>query len=285
MCFDFIGMQQMYLSLARGDAGPLAEALRDRPQPPKDGHWATFVRNHDELTLDKLSEAQRKEVFDAFGPGKDMQLYGRGLRRRLPPMLDGDQRRIRLVYSLLFALPGTPVLFYGEEIGMGENLKVEGRLAVRTPMQWTAEPGGGFSTADPSTFPAPLTEGAFGPEQVNVRDQSREPDSLLSFFRHLIDCYRACPELAWGTVAVVDPGPEAASVLAHRCRRRRRHRRRPAQLRRDRKATARLPLAGLAGRELYDVLAGTRQGVRSRDDTTLEVSLPPYGFRWLRSTP
>ena len=88
-----------------------------------------------------------------------MQLYGRGLRRRLPPMLDGDQRRIRLVYSLLFALPGTPVLFYGEEIGMGENLKVEGRLAVRVPMQWTAEPGGGFSTADPSTFPEPLADG------------------------------------------------------------------------------------------------------------------------------
>ena len=154
MCFDFIGMQSMYLSLVRGDAGPIAEALRDRPQPPKDAHWATFVRNHDELTLDKLSEAQRQEIFDAFGPDKDMQVYGRGLRRRLPPMVEGDQRRIRLVYSLLFALPGTPVLFYGEEIGLGENLKAEGRLAVRVPMQWTAEPGGGFSTADPSTFPS-----------------------------------------------------------------------------------------------------------------------------------
>ena len=284
MCFDFIGMQQMYLSLVRGDAGPLAEALRDRPQPPKDGHWATFVRNHDELTLDKLSEAQRKEVFDAFGPRKDMQLYGRGLRRRLPPMLDGDQRKIRLVYSLLFALPGTPVLFYGEEIGMGENLKVEGRLAVRTPMQWTSEAGGGFSTADPSTFPAPLTKGAFGPARVNVRDQAREPESLLSFFRHLIDCYRACPELAWGTVGVVDPGPEAASVLAHRA---------------DidgvtvvalhnfgaSKTTARLPLADLAGRELHDVLDGTRKAVRIPEGTTFDVSLPPYGFRWLRSTP
>ena len=122
MCFDFIGMQQMYLSLARDDAEPLADALRQRPNPPEDAHWATFVRNHDELTLDKLTDAQRQEVFDAFGPEPDMQLYGRGLRRRLPPMLDGDQRRIRMVYSLLFALPGTPVLFYGEEIGMGENL-------------------------------------------------------------------------------------------------------------------------------------------------------------------
>ena len=96
------------------------------------------MRNHDELTLDKLTDDERQEVFAAFGPDEDMQVYGRGLRRRLPPMLDGDPRRIRMVYSLLFSLPGTPVLFYGEEIGMGENLDVPGRMAVRTPMQWTA---------------------------------------------------------------------------------------------------------------------------------------------------
>ena len=95
------------------------KALEGRPALHPDSQWATFVRNHDELTLDKLTDAQRKEVFDAFGPEEEMQLYGRGLRRRLPPMLDGDQRRIRLVYSMLFSLPGTPVLFYGEEIGMG----------------------------------------------------------------------------------------------------------------------------------------------------------------------
>ena len=218
MCFDFIGMQSMYLSLVRGDAGPIAEALRDRPQPPKDAHWATFVRNHDELTLDKLSEAQRQEIFDAFGPDKDMQLYGRGLRRRLPPMVEGDQRRIRLVYSLLFALPGTPVLFYGEEIGLGENLKAEGRLAVRVPMQWTAEPGGGFSTADPSTFPEPLAEGAFGPEHVNVRDQSRDPDSLLSFFRHLVDSYRGVSGAGVGHRAGGRPGAEGRARCSRTAR-------------------------------------------------------------------
>ncbi|HEY0638082.1 MAG TPA: alpha-amylase family protein, partial [Pseudonocardiaceae bacterium] len=214
MCFDFIGMQRMYLSLARQDARPLGEALRERPAPPRDGHWATFVRNHDELTLDKLTDSERQEVFAAFGPEERMQLYGRGLRRRVPPMLDGHRERIRLVYSLLFSLPGTPVLFYGEEIGLGDNLKIEGRLAVRVPMQWTSGPGGGFSTADPSTFPEPPAEGEYGPEHVNVRDQSRDPDSLLAFFRHLIDSYRACPELAWGTAQVIDPGPDAAPVLA-----------------------------------------------------------------------
>ena len=284
MCFDFIGMQAMYLSLARRNAGPMIDALKQRPEPPADGHWATFVRNHDELTLDKLTEAQRQEVFDAFGPEKDMQLYGRGIRRRLTPMLEGDQRRIRLVYSLLFALPGTPVLFYGEEIGLGDNLKIEGRLAVRVPMQWTSGPGGGFSTADPSTFPEPPAEGAFSAEHVNVRDQSRDPDSLLWFFRHLVEAYRACPELAWGTVSVIDPGPDAASLLAHR-----------SDVDDvavvavhnlgDRTVTAPLPLSGLAKAELYDVLAADGSTETVGDDGTLEVTLPPYGFRWLRSAP
>ena len=123
MQFDFIGMQRLYLSLARADCGPLVDALLTRPQPQPESQWASFVRNHDELTLDKLSETERQEVFAAFGPEPEMQIYGRGLIRRLPPMLGGDQRRIRMVYSLLFSLPGTPVLFYGEEIGMGENLE------------------------------------------------------------------------------------------------------------------------------------------------------------------
>jgi maltose alpha-D-glucosyltransferase/alpha-amylase len=284
MCFDFIGMQAMYLSLARGDAGPLVDALKQRPEPPEDGHWATFVRNHDELTLDKLTDAQRQEVFAAFGPDDDMQLYGRGIRRRLPPMLDGDQRRIRLMYSLLFALPGTPVLFYGEEIGLGDNLEIEGRLAVRVPMQWTFEPGGGFSTADPSTFPQLPAEGAYAAEHVNVRDQSRDPDSLLSFFRHLVESYRACPELAWGTAQVVDPGPDAAPVLAHRA---------DADgvavvavhNMADHKVTATLPLKELAKTALYDVLAADGSTEKVGDDGTLEVTLPPYGYRWLRSAP
>ena len=145
MQFDFIGMQNIYLSLARGDARPIAKALRQRPKLDMTSQWANFVRNHDELTLDKLSDNERQEVFDAFGPDPDMQLYGRGLRRRLPSMLGGDERRMRMAYSLMFSLPGTPVLFYGEEIGMAENLDIPGRLAVRTPMQWT----GGTTAASP----------------------------------------------------------------------------------------------------------------------------------------
>ncbi|MBK5223492.1 MAG: alpha-amylase family protein [Acidimicrobiia bacterium] len=214
MMFDFIGMQAMYLSLAREDARPLARALTKRPHIAPDSQWATFVRNHDELTLDKLSDSERQEVFAAFGPEENMQVYGRGLKRRLPPMLDGDPRRIRMVYSLLFSMPGTPVLYYGEEIGMGEDLDAEGRLAVRTPMQWTSERNGGFSTAPRRKLVSRVVEGGFGPEHVNVADQKRDPDSLWSFISQLAQRYRECPELGWGDFEVLDQPHR--QVLAHR---------------------------------------------------------------------
>ncbi len=216
MQFDFIGMQRLYLSLARSDAGPLADALRERPRLDVTSQWANFVRNHDELTLDKLPVPERKEVFAAFGPDPDMQLYGRGLRRRLPTMLGGDERRIRLVYSLLFSLPGTPTLFYGEEIGMGENLAVAGRLAVRTPMQWDAGPNGGFSSAPKRRLTRPQPDGLFAPEHVNAAAQRQDPDSLWSFIRQLIRRYRQMPQIGWSDVEVLDH--DAPAVLAHVCR-------------------------------------------------------------------
>ena len=216
MVFDFLGNQALYLALARGEAEPLARALRTAPELPEIASLGRFVRNHDELTLDKLSKEERQEVFARFGPDPGMQLYGRGLRRRLPTMLGGDQRAIRMVYSLAFSLPGTPVLFYGEEIGMGEHLGVEGRMSVRTPMQWTTERHGGFSTvADPARLRRPLTPGRFGPEHVNVATQRRDPGSLLNWFERLIRRRRECPELGFGTLELLDAG--APSVLAHRC--------------------------------------------------------------------
>ncbi len=277
MCFDFIGMQQLYLSLARGDAGPLANALRERPQPPRDGHWGTFVRNHDELTLDKLGDSERQEVFDAFGPEQEMRLYNRGLRRRVPPMMGGDQRRIRMVYSLLFSLPGTPVLFYGEEIGMAESLKAEGRLAVRTPMQWSNSRNGGFSTADPDKLPGPIPAGEFGPDRVNVAAQQRDPDSLLSWTKLLIERYRDCPELAWGRYTILDT--TEPSVLAHR-----------GDLDgtvvvlhnlSDAEVEPRLELEGVDG-TLTDLLADGRLPVPA--DGKITVPLGPYGCRWFRVT-
>jgi len=214
MCFNFPVNQAMYLALARHDAGPLATALRTMPAIPEDCQWANFVRNHDELTLDKLSDAERAEAFAAFGPEQSQQLFGRGLRRRLPTMLEGDQQRIRMVYSLAFSLPGTPVLFYGEEIGMAENLDIEGRMSVRAPMQWSPEDHGGFTTAPEPVRPVVDTPG-WGPEHLNVAYQRREDDSLLNWMERLIRRRRECPEIGWGRSTVLDVSESA--VLAHRC--------------------------------------------------------------------
>ena len=216
MLFDFLGNQALYLSLARGDAEPLRRTLRGAPAIPDSTAMARFVRNHDELSLDKLGEDERGEVFERFGPDKGMQLYGRGLRRRLPPMLDGDEAAIRMVYSLAFSLPGAAVLFYGEEIGMGENLAIDGRLAVRSPMQWSAERNGGFSmTEDPAALLRPVTDGTFGAQHVNVAAQRRDPGSLLNWFERLIRRRRETPEIGFGTLMLLDV--DEPSVLAHRC--------------------------------------------------------------------
>ncbi|GAA3256419.1 alpha-amylase family protein [Nonomuraea helvata] len=274
MCFDFIGMQNAWLSMARSDATPLARALRERPKPPKDCQWAMFLRNHDELTLDKLTEEERQEIFEAFGPRKDMQIYGRGLRRRLPTMLGGDLRRIKMAYSLLFSLPGTPVIFYGEEIGMGENLDEEGRMAVRIPMQWSAD--GGFTQAEPVRE---IPEGSFAPDRVNVADQKRDVNSLLRWFQLLIERYRECPELAWGSYTVLDTG--RPSVLAHRC---------DADgatvvVTHNLCETAvdvELTLEGLEGYHLTDLLVDGTLEVSA--DGSVRVPLDPHGCRWFRAS-
>src|SRR4051794_4096979 len=202
MVLDFLGNQALYLALARGEAAPLAEALRTFPDIPDVSALGRFVRNHDELTLDKLGEDERQEVFARFGPDPGMQLYGRGLRRRLPTMLGGDERAIRMVYSLVFSLPGTPVLFYGEEIGMGENLAIDGRYSVRAPMQWS--PDGGFTSSEEPR--RPMVEGAYGPSRVNVATQRREHDSLLNWFERLIRRRRECPELGFGDMTLLETG-------------------------------------------------------------------------------
>lgn len=199
MCLDFNMNQALALALARRDAGTLVHALRAMPSLPADDAWAQFARNHDEWTLDKLTDAERQEVFSAFGPDEDMQIFGRGLRRRIPTMLEGDARRIRMVYSLVFSLPGAPVLFYGEEIGMAENLEIPGRLSVRAPMQWSDSLNGGFSTANPDKLRRKMvTQERWAPPAVNVMDQQHDPESMLSFMERLIRRRRETPEIVFG---------------------------------------------------------------------------------------
>jgi trehalose synthase len=279
MQFDFIGMQNLYLALARQDAGPLAKALLDRPAAAAESQWATFVRNHDELTLDKLSDKERQEVFDAFGPDPSMQLYGRGLRRRLPPMLDGDPRRLRMVYSLLFSLPGTPVLFYGEEIGMGENLEIDGRLAVRTPMQWTTGRNGGFSGARPGKLRRPIVEGGFGPEHVNVEAQRSDPESLHAFMRLLIRRYRESPELGWGALRVLEQPHN--HVFAHECTHDDRRLLAVHNLSAE-GCSVPLTLEGCSSSDRLVDLLEDSPALHPDDAGRVEVTLEGYGYRWLR---
>jgi len=206
LVFDFIGNQATWLAFARDDAAPIAKALRERPVPEGAGQWATFLRNHDELSLDKLDDPVREEVYAAFGPSEGMQVYGRGLRRRLAPMLDGDPERLALAFSLLFALPGTPVLWYGDEIGLGENLGLDMRNAVRCPMQWHAGPGAGFSNADPGDFVRALADGdGFGPDAVNAADQWADSGSLLNTVRALATLRRTAVEIGRGEMRVLSP--------------------------------------------------------------------------------
>ena len=280
MQFDFIGMQAIYLSLARGDARPIAKALRQRPALDLTSQWANFVRNHDELTLDKLKDDERQEVFDAFGPEADMQLYGRGLRRRLPSMLGGDERRMRMVYSLAFSLPGTPVLFYGEEIGMAENLDVSGRLAVRTPMQWTAGDNGGFSRAQKRRLTRPLPDGLFGPERVNAADQRHDHQSFWWFMRNLIYTYRQQPEIGWSTAEVLEqPNP---AVLAHVCREKSGWAMVGLHNFGADSCIVPIQLKGVpAGCTVVDLLDGLIEHKLDAEGR-IDVGLDGYGYRWLR---
>lgn len=278
MQFDFAGMQAFYLSLVRGDPAPLAAALSSRPELPVEAQWANFLRNHDELTLDQLSEDERQEVFEALAPDESQRVYGRGITKRLPSMLQGDPRRIRMAYSLLFTLPGTPVLFYGEEIGMGENAELDKRQAVRTPMQWSPDRNGGFSTAAPSRLVAAPPGDGFSPAHVNVADQLEDRGSLLHFIRDLTSRYRISPELGWGRFEVLEH--DAAGVLVHSLR---------ADVGRmvavhnftGTPATVAFALADEPeDTTLVDLLGSDRLPLGTRGAVELEIAA--YGYRWLR---
>jgi maltose alpha-D-glucosyltransferase / alpha-amylase len=213
MMFNFWVNQHLFASLATGDARPLAEALRQTRSLPEGAQWAHFLRNHDELDLGHLDGDVRAAVFREFGPEPSMQLYGRGIRRRLAPML-GDRRRVELAYSLLFSLPGTPVLRYGDEIGMGDNLRLRERMAIRSPMQWSAGPQGGFSRAERTVQPV-IEKGLYSTANVNVEQQRRDPDSLLRWIIRLIRARKDCPEIGWGDWEILRTRPVNALAMQY----------------------------------------------------------------------
>lgn len=213
MMFNFEVNQHLFLALAEGDARPLIKAMRVTKSRPATAQWGHFLRNHDELDLGRLKRPERESVFAAFGPKPDMQLYGRGIRRRLAPMLQGDRQRLELAYSLMMTLPGTPVIRYGDEIGMGDDLRLPERNCARTPMQWSTEPNAGFTKNKKPILPV-ICHGPYGFHHVNVAEQRRDPNSLLNWMERIIRMRKEVPEIGWGDFTFISAG--TPKVLAMR---------------------------------------------------------------------
>lgn len=276
MLFNFYLNNYIFLALATEKAAPLEKALKNLHHDSEKEQMANFLRNHDELDLERLTDKEREEVFKVYAPEENMRIFDRGIRRRLAPMLKNNRQKIELAYSLLFTLPGTPVLRYGQEIGMGEDLSLKGRDSVRTLMQWSAEENGGFSNAPRKKLVRKIiSKGPYSYEKVNVNDQHRDPGSLLNWMDRAINFRKECPEFGWGEYESVET--DHPQVFAH--------------IRRSDKGVI-LALHNFSQEEvnvqlklkeeieLLDVF-GDRKYDRI-DQKTSEIKLSPYGYRWLK---
>lgn len=279
MLFNFYMNNHIFLALARKSAEPIERALDKLPQTSLKEQMGTFIRNHDELDLERLTDAEREEVYRAFAPDEDMRIYGRGIRRRLAPMLDNNRQWMELAYSLLFSLPGTPVLRYGDEIGMGENLSLPERNSVRTTMQWSREEHGGFSAYKEKELPLPvIRDGHFGYANVNVHDQMRNPSSLLNWFERIIAARKECMEFGWGDYEVIKTDNPA--VLAHGCKWKNGYAFAVHNFS-DRDATVKLELDKHLLEHLIEYFADKEYETYPNGN---EMTLGPYGYRWFRKS-
>ena len=213
MAFHFPLMPRIYLSLAPGDASSIPAILQRTPAIPENGQWAIFLRNHDELSLEMVTPEERAFLHQQYAPDPRM-ILNLGIRRRLAPLFNSDQRKIEIVNSLLFTLPGSPILYYGDEIGMGENLDLPDRNGVRTPMQWDASPQAGFTVAQPF---APFPGSQYAPDQVNVAAQLANPDSLFHAIQRMIAVRKRHACLGKGHFAWVDVGNAAVAAYQRQC--------------------------------------------------------------------
>lgn len=276
MLLDFWSANHLFAALADDSARPLIDAMNLRPEPPEHGQYGTFLRNHDELDLERLPEETRTRVLDVFAPEESMRIYGNGIRRRLAPMLGGDERRIAMAFALLMSLPGSPVLLYGDEIGMGDDLSRRERLAVRTPMQWSATTNAGFSTASRDRMCAPIiSDGPFSYKAVNVQDQVTRSDSLLRSVSAMIRARAGQRELGAGTCRTLEVSTDTVLCLLHEADGRRLFA--AVNLSPD-EVTFDLPEAAL-GNYLVDVLADSEYG--DRGEVRDRLTLRGYGYRWL----
>jgi maltose alpha-D-glucosyltransferase/alpha-amylase len=270
--------QNLFYALASGDSRPLVAALEKTRDHPATAQWGHFLRNHDELDLGRLTEAQRQKVFEEFGPDKSMQLYDRGIRRRLAPMLKGDRRHLELAYSLMFTMPGTPVMRYGDELGMGDDLDLPERNCARTPMQWSAEPHGGFTLADKPIMPV-IEKGPYGYKHLNAAEQRRDPNSMLNWVERIIRMRKEVLEVGWGAFTVLDTGTPAVLAMRYDWRNNSvlfLHNLEP----KPREVAFRVGVDGGAGRMLVNLLTEQHSQAAKGDRHT--VLLEPYGYRWYR---
>jgi maltose alpha-D-glucosyltransferase/alpha-amylase len=276
MNFHFPLMPRIYMALARGDRTPVLEILERTPPIPESCQWATFLRNHDELTLEMVTEEERQFMWQYYAPEPRMRL-NLGIRRRLAPLLRNDRDRIELANSLLFTLQGAPVIYYGDEIGMGENIWLEDRDGVRTPMQWSSARSAGFSNAEPISLYSPVVDDAtFGYQHLNVNAQQRDPGSLLHRIREMIRVRKGQPALRRGDSHFVDTPSRAilayvrvlgddAVLVANNLS--------------SNQETAELDVEQFAGARPLDLFTGERHAVLS--GSPLHLELGRYEFRWL----
>jgi maltose alpha-D-glucosyltransferase/alpha-amylase len=278
MMFNFQVNQNLFYALAARDVRPLQKALKATKQRPATAQRGLFLRNHDELDLGRLTPEQRAAVFEAFGSDKCMQLYDRGIRRRLAPMLEGDRRRMELAYSLMFTLPGTPVVRYGDELGMGDDLALPERECARTPMQWSTEPNAGFTKSEEPVSPV-ISGGPFGYTHVNAAQQRRDPDSMLNWTERIIRMRKEVPEVGWGDFAIVPMRDPAVLVMRYDWRNN-------SVLfvhnlaSTPREVTFDVGVEGASGKLLVNLLGDDHR--HATDDGKHRLLLEAYGYRWYR---
>jgi len=267
VCFHFPVMPRLYMAIKKGDKWPIIDIMKRTPVIPEGAQWLTFLRNHDELTLEMVTEEERQWMWAEYAPEDRMRL-NLGIRRRLTPLADNDPRRWRILNALLMSLPGTPIVYYGDEIGMGDNIWLPDRHGCRTPMQWTPEPpNGGFSDAAETYLPL-IDDPVYGYQRVNVAAQENDPASFLAQTRSLVAARQSQPALQHGELAFVETGGTA--VLAF-WRRLAGNRVLCVYNLSEERATAALPIANA----LPDILSPDKRLVSA------EVELEPFAAHWL----
>jgi maltose alpha-D-glucosyltransferase / alpha-amylase len=205
MAFHFPLMPRMFMAVKLEDRKPIIEILEQTPQIPESCQWCIFLRNHDELTLEMVTDIERDYMYDSFANDKAMRINV-GIRRRLAPIMDNDRRRVELLNGLLLSMPGTPIIYYGDEIGMGDNIYLGDRNGVRTPMQWTGGWNAGFSSADPERLNAPvISNPVYGYQSINVDSQRRSEHSLLNWTKSVIKTRNSFRVFSRGTIEFLKP--------------------------------------------------------------------------------